>query len=252
MKVRERIKIVVNDAPPEPCLDALKKAGFSFRFELGYVLLDDTFERGRIDRVRETLLKKGLEFEIFHSVFCEYSKIDFERADLLFLTFPEIEIPGLTTHTQCASCRRTLIANHVDSIDSEIETTHAIFSINGDIDVVNSNVRKAIEASGLRGIDCSQPVDTIGQYYRLRATQSPARRVILAEDVINPLPECSECGRPMYEILFGPSRFHRSDCNGMDMIEDSLLQIPFYSRKALQFFKKFERGIKEHEPAYLQ
>jgi len=252
MKIRERIEIAVNDAPPEPCLDALKKAGFSFRFELGYVLLDDTFERGRIDRVRETLLRKGMEFEIFHSVFPEYSQTDFARADLVVVTLPEIYIEGADFRWQCSGCHRKFLRDPIDTMHLQIEESRAAFSINGDINVVKAEVRNAIEGSGLKGFDCSTPVGAAGNLFRLRAQKRFSERIIRSDEVLGLDAPCPECGHPRFGILFGPPRFRQAEWAGMDAMEESFTETLMLSPKALHFFRQFESRIGVLEPVFVE
>jgi hypothetical protein len=250
MKRVEDVQLTGLDRPPSLYTSLAAALGYEVKDLGDSVIAQGSYELGRYERLLAQVHAVGSEPRVFRSVGSEFEDADFIDAELLGLSFAELDVMGFYEKSKCESCGRRPVVRDFTKRVARVKTKHKVVMVGVWALVVHRSVKQSVEGA-LRG-GVFHPFDQAGEYYYLTAARELEQQVIRAEDGINIRNACPSCGRIEYDVFFGPLRYRREGWNGDDVSYSYFMDTLVFTQRAYELLLSFEHTVKRSEPVVLE
>lgn len=196
---------------------------------------------GRFDAVRNYISSVAPHLTVRRIVHKEFDDVDFERADYVMMLSTDIWVDGLDFTVPCDLCNgHSVIIDESQTIE-RLASKKPIVTVNGQVMVVNSVVKAAIETD-LRGARFS-PFDSREEYFYLLCDYRLGPLVNIAGVVLGEMKVCAACSRLESGVVCGPLQFHGEKCNDSDFAFATVVDRVVFSRSAAQLLMKIDNTL---------
>lgn len=249
MRIRETITISGVGGSAGDILDVLSST-YPFVVHGSTLLLHKEYSPGTFEDVEARLRAAGVLPKLFHSIFPEYDEADFADAPLLNVAFPDVSISGEVFVVRCPICGQRRTERECRRQVRRVDSNAHLASVNGAVEIVSHSALDALVRAGLSGLD-TRPFDEQGRYLYLAAQTELGRLVIREDETRGYRGRCAGCGRPLFDVHFGPFRFQRRSWSGDDFVWAELVDRVVVSQAAFAELLKLETGVMRLSPVLL-
>ena len=234
------------------CTNLLIQNGYEFEDNgVSLIIKKEYKSPGFFWNLKKLIEVNKLTIKLNRFIDTEYSKEDWESAELIRILFPEVWLNNKSFETTCKKCGKKKLEIDTSYQVSAFKSNKPIICINGEFLVVDKQTKKKIIQIGLKGA-LFNAFDKSGNYFHLSAKSNITGLIIRDDEVLNYKGVCPECGKHDYDMLIGPTRYNRSNWNGDDFVIDEFMDQIVVSKRAYDQLKEIEKEIELDEPIYLE
>lgn len=251
MKITEVVVLTKIKEVNELCTNLLTQNGYKFEDNgISLIIRKEFKSPGFFENIKKIIKIINFNLKLNRFIDIEYSKEDWESAELIRILFPEAWLNDKSFETTCKKCGKKKIEVDTGYQISSFNSNKPIICINGEFTVVNKQTKNKIIQTGYKGA-LFTAFDKSGNYFHLSARSSITGLIIKEDEVLNYKGICPKCGKHDYDMILGPTRYPKSNWNGDDFVIDEFMGQILVSKKTYDQLKKIDKKIERDEPIFL-
>lgn len=250
MRIRETITISGAGGAAEHIRDLLLSA-YPFEVSGSSLLLHKDYFPGVFEDVKERLRAAKVQPRLFHSIYPEFDDADYSAAPLLSIAFPDVSIGGEVFVVKCPACGTRRTERECRRQVRRLDLNANVASVNGAVEILTYSTLNALSLAGLSGL-VARPFDEQGCYSYLAARTELGELVIRPDETRGYRGRCTECGRPVFDVHFGPFRFLQRNWSGDDFVWAEFIDHVVVSQAAFAELLKLEARVMRLSPVLLE
>jgi hypothetical protein len=250
MKIRETITLSRIGDSAERALRVLSPS-YLFERSGSSLIIHQDYRVGAVEDIAQRLAAANLTPRLFHNIYPEFEEADFSEAPLVNVAFPDVSISGEPMVLKCPECGTRRTSRDYGKWVRRVSSAAPVLSVNGAVDILTYAALDQIRDAGLRGLE-DHPFDEEGRYSYLAARTELGEALIHTDETRGYRGRCGVCGRPLFDVHFGPFRFSRGKWSGEDFAWAEIIDRVVVSHAAYAQLVRMGTGVMRLSPVVLE
>jgi uncharacterized OB-fold protein len=204
------------------------------------------------ENVVKLINSKGFHPKTRFKILPSYDNDDYQKADFIVVFFSDYWLDSMETiKTKCNSCGRKNILPDYNFRVPHANPKKPFVNVNGEVPIFSYEVVQAFKRNNLKGA-VFFPFDNEESYFYLKPDSEFSKMIVRENEALNLKGVCEECGRPFFDMFFGPCRYKKEEWNGDDFVMCPFHRFILFTPRAFEILKSFDKKIFLGPPAYLE